>query len=240
MIRNKCIQEILIEKDNLTSKEITNILIEKYPQIWDDKLAFYADAGKEKSESWVRNQLTAEVGSALRYWHKQGKIILGEVNDVRTFTATDSYKSQLKVGQFIDIDEIVVNEDEEINFDCENCNDKIGVVYFLKSEIFPDTYKIGKTTNLEKRIYDLSKDIRYGVFKLKEIGWVKIKNYDEVEKIFHSYFCKYRLYKNNLIVNVDTELFKTNHNFYDMWKQFIITNYMDNPIMKKEVLDFKF
>lgn len=53
MTRSQCIREILIENDNLNARQIMNILVETYPQIWNDKLAFYADAGKEKSESWV-------------------------------------------------------------------------------------------------------------------------------------------------------------------------------------------
>ena len=86
----------------------------------------------------------------------------------------------------------------------------------------------------------MSKDTRYGVFKLKVVGWIKVKNYGEVEKMFHYYFNKYRLYKGNLGVNVDTELFKTNQNFYDMWKNFITSNYLNNSTMKNEILDYKF
>jgi hypothetical protein len=240
MTRSQCIREILIENDNLNARQIMNILVEKYPQIWNDKLAFYADAGKEKSESWVGNQLTAEISSTIRAWHREGKIILDKVSGLTTFTATDLYKSQLNGNQVIDNENITIDEDEEIDVDCEECNDKGGIVYILNSEIFSDVYKIGKTIDLEKRIYDLSKDTRYGVFKLKVVGWIKVKNYGEVEKMFHYYFNKYRLYKSNLGVNVDTELFKTNHNFYDMWKNFITSNYLNNSTMKNEILDYKF
>jgi len=241
MTRSQCIREILIDNDNLNAREIMNLLIQKYPQIWNNKVAFYADAGKEKSESWVSNALSAEVSSTIRAWHREGKVILGKVNGITTFTATDVYKKQLSGEPQLDDENIIIyeedNEDEQT--DCVNCNDKSGIVYFLYSDVFKDVSKIGKTIDLDKRIYDLSKDNRYGVFSLKVKGWIKVKNYGEVEKMFHNYFNKYRLYKDNFGINVDTELFKVN-NFYDMWKTFIKVNYLDNPNMKDEIIEYHF
>ena len=239
MNRSQYIREVLLENDNLSARQIMNIIVEKYPHVWDDKLAFYADAGKEKSESWIRNQLTAEISSNIRSWYSRGKIILDKVDGITTFTATDLFKTQMNNNQVIDNENVIIDEDEEIDVDCDECGDKGGIVYFLNSSIFSDVYKIGKTIDLEKRIYDLSKCNRYGVFNLKVVGWIKVKNYSEVERMFHSYFNKYRLYKNNLDINVDTELFKTNHNFYDMWKNFIMSNYLNNSEMKNEIIDYK-
>lgn len=241
MTRNQCIREILIKNDNLSAIQIMNILIERYPQIWDDKVAFYADAGKEKSESWVSSQLSAEVSSTIRVWHKEGKVILDKTNKTTTFTLTDTYKRQLTEGLILE-DQTITNydEDDDEDLDCVNCNHKSGFVYFSRSDIFKDTYKIGRATNLEKRIYDLSKDNRYGVFNLKLKGWIMVKNYKEVEKMFHNYFNGYRLYKGNFGINVNTELFKTNDDLYEMWKRFITVNYINNPIMKDEVIEYNF
>jgi hypothetical protein len=242
MTRNQYIREILIDNDNLNARQIMNLLIQKYPQIWNDKVAFYADAGKEKSESWVSNQLSTEISSTIRAWHREGKAILGKVNGITTFTVTDLYKKQLGGELQLDNDTTIIYEEDgedEEETDCVNCNDRNGIVYFLYSDIFKDVSKIGKTIDLDKRIYDLSKDNRYGVFNLKVKGWIKVRNYGAVEKMFHNYFNKYRLYKDNFGINVDTELFKVN-NFYDMWKTFIKVNYLDNPNMKDEIMECYF
>ena len=239
MTRSQFIREILIENDNLSATQIMNILIERYPQIWYDKVAFYADAGKEKSESWVSSQLSAEISATIRVWHREGKVILDKTNKITTFTLTDTYKKQLTEDILLDDQIIPIYEDDE-DFDCVNCNNKSGIVYFLRSDIFKDTYKIGLATNLEKRIYELSKDNRYGVFNLKLKGWIRVKNYKAVEKMFHNYFNNCRLYKCNFGINVNTELFKTNDDLYDMWKTFIKVNYLDNPIMKDEIIEYQF
>ena len=240
MSRSQLIREILVDYDNLNARQIMNILIEKYPKIWDDKIAFYADAGKEKTQTWVGNQLTAEVSSTIRAWCREGKVVLGEINGLTTFTATDSFKKLIKgYSNFDDesfvTDNLVLEEDES----CDTCSDRNGIVYILQSEIFNDTFKIGKTTDLDKRMYDLSRDKRYGVFKLKVKGWIRVKQYDEVERLFHYYFNKYRLYGKNFDLNVDTELFKTNLDLYELWKDFIKINYLDNPNMKSDIIDFK-
>jgi hypothetical protein len=242
MTRSQCIREILVDNDNLTARQIMNILIQKYPQIWNDKVAFYADAGKEKSESWVSNQLTAEIHRQILFWKSEGKITSEKNEGVNTFTATDSFKNSIKIGPALN-DGIVDNSisDEYNEDECIDCEDKGGVVYFLSSDIFPDVSKIGETIDLEKRIYDLSKDNRYGVFNLKVKGWIKVKNHKEVERMFHKFFNKYRLYsKGYFDLKVDTELFKTDHNLYEMWKHFIKVNYLDNQFMKNEIIDYKF
>jgi hypothetical protein len=244
MSRSQCIREILVENDNLNSRQIMNILIEKHPNIWDNKVAFYADAGKEKSESWVGNQLTAEIHRQILHWKNEGKVTSIKVNNINTFTATDSFKNQIKEVLIFDDDkkissENIISEDYEDD-SCEDCTDKSGIVYFLQSDIFKDVYKIGKTIDLDKRMYELSRDNRYGVFKLEVKGWIRVKQYGEVEKLFHSYFNKYRLYKDNFGLNVSTELFKTNFELFDVWKNFIKLNYLDNPLMKGEIVDYKF
>ena len=240
MTRSQCIREILIENDNLSARQIMNILIQRHPQIWDSKVSFYADAGKEKSESWVSNQLSAEVSSTIRAWYREGKIILDKVNKITTFTATDAYKRQLIDGVLLEDQDITIYDEDDEDLDSVNCNDKNGIVYFLYSDIFKDVSKIGKTIDLEKRIYDLSKDNRYGVFNLKVKGWIMVRNYGAVEKMFHNFFNKYRLYKDNFGINVDTELFKTDNDLYKMWVSFIKVNYIENPLMKGEIIEHHF
>jgi hypothetical protein len=243
MNRTELIREILSENDNLNSKQIMDILIQKYPQIWENKVAFYAEAGKEKSESWVKRQLTAEVGRTLLTWVTEGKVIkvVNGNGILNTFIATDNFKKQFTNDVSFEAENFNIYDDEvDEDLDCVNCDDKVGIVYFLQSDIFSDVSKIGKTTDLDKRIYDLSKDNRYGVFNLKVNGWIRVRNYGSVEKMFHNFFNKYRLYKGNFNLKVDTELFKTNDNLYEMWVSFIKVNYLNNPLMKDEIVDYHF
>jgi hypothetical protein len=238
--RSERIRKILIENDNLSTKQIMNILIEKNPQILEDKIAFYADAGKEKSDSWVINQLRAEIASALDPWVKKGKITLGKENGIITYTATEFFKKQITSEQVIGNESELDDEYDSIDFDSDSCDDKVGINYFLISEICPNISKIGETTDLERRMYELSKHKTYGAFKLKVKGYIVVKNCKKVETMFHNYFNQYRLYPDNSSIKIRTELFDTDFDLYELWKNFIIINYLNNPIMKNEILEYKF
>jgi hypothetical protein len=76
------------------------------------------------------------------------------------------------------------------------------------------------------------------VFDLVVKGWIKVNNHDNYERMFHRYYSKYRMCVANGL-SVNTELFKNNL-MYEDWKRFIQTNYLDNPMMKDEILEFKF
>jgi len=143
----------------------------------------------------------------------------------------------------IDMDTLYGVEEEDRNiFDIQDTsnNDEYGeYTYFMVSQTIPNIYKIGKAKNVETREYDLSKDNRYGLFDLKTKGWVKTNNPYKLERLFHLYYERYRLSTKNGL-KVDTELFQTEHDLYGKWVDFINLNYLNNPIMKDEILDYKF
>lgn len=143
----------------------------------------------------------------------------------------------------IDMDTLYGVEEEDRNiFDIQDTsnNDEYGeYTYFMVSQTIPNIYKIGKAKNVETREYDLSKDNRYGLFNLKTKGWVKTNNPYKLERLFHLYYERYRLSTKNGL-KVDTELFQTEHDLYGKWVDFINLNYLNNPIMKDEILEYKF
>jgi CMP-2-keto-3-deoxyoctulosonic acid synthetase len=51
--------------------------------------------------------LSAEVSSTIRAWHREGKVILGKVYGISTFTATDVYKKKFSVEPELDDENIV-------------------------------------------------------------------------------------------------------------------------------------
>lgn len=144
---------------------------------------------------------------------------------------------------FFSVDEFIteLNEESECDEIVEECPilfNNVGYVYFMESQTYPGTFKIGKANDVGIRHSDLIKDKTYGVFDLVVKGWIKVNDPDNYERMLHRFFFKFRLYtKNGLSVN--TELFKNNL-MYEDWKRFIQTNYLDNPMMKDEILEFKF
>ena len=235
MQRADYIRQVLFSNDGLTAREIKERIVELCPSLWDEKLAFYADAGKEKSEPWIDNQLCAEVSSTIRKWGRQGKVIVGKNEKGTTiFTATDHYKNSNEITLENDDDVIEeYNEDNELS-----CGPNCGYVYLMKSTVFPNTYKIGESMDYEKRQYELSKDNRYGVFGLETISYIKVNDRKEIEKLLHSYFYAIRLCKKSSI-KVDTELFQTENDLPNEFKKFITNNFINNPF-NKEVIEYSF
>lgn len=144
----------------------------------------------------------------------------------------------------IDMDTLYDVEEEEGTkiFDVQETSNNVECgeyTYFMVSQTIPNIYKIGKAKNVETREFDLSKDNRYGLFNLKTKGWVKTNNPYKLERLFHLYYERYRLSTKNGL-KVDTELFQTEHDLYAKWVDFINLNYISNPIMKDEILEYKF
>lgn len=74
------------------------------------------------------------------------------------------------------------------------------ILYILTNEAFPDYVKIGKTSNLEKRLkqlYNTSIPYPFECFFA-----CRVKNADEVEKSLHEAFTKYRVQKNREFFNI--------------------------------------
>lgn len=143
----------------------------------------------------------------------------------------------------IDMDLIYGVEDDsnnvvDVNEEC--VNDDCGeYTYIMVSNTIPNVYKIGKAKDVDVRESDLKKDNRYGLFDLKTKGWVKTKNPYKFERLFHLYYERYRLSTKNGL-KVDTELFITEKNLFDMWKKFVTVNYLENDEMKSEILECSF
>lgn len=165
--------------------------------------------------------------------------------DVDKDWLSDEIKRKLHCNlTFFSVDEEIIIEDtedigENIIDVYESENTYCGYTYFMKSQTIPDVYKIGKADDVNSRENNLLKDNRYGVFNLKILGWVKVVDPYRFEKLFHTYYQNYRLFRKNGI-EVDTELFKTDKDFYDMWKKFIKINYLDNEEMKDEIIEYNF
>jgi hypothetical protein len=144
---------------------------------------------------------------------------------------------------FFSVDEFIteLNDESECQETIEECiidSKSGGYVYIMESQTFPGVFKIGKANNITIRHSDLMKDKTYGVFDLVVKGWIKVNDPENYERMIHRYFFKHRLYtKNGLSVN--TELFN-NGLVYENWKNFIKVNYIDNPMMKDEILEYKF
>jgi hypothetical protein len=144
---------------------------------------------------------------------------------------------------FFSVDEFITElsdepQCEETIEECVIPSDKEGYVYIMESQTYPGTFKIGKANDVGIRHSDLMKDKTYGVFDLVVKGWIKVNDPENYERMLHRFFFKFRLYtKNGLSVN--TELFN-NSLVYEAWKNFIKVNYIDNPMMKNEIIDYKF
>jgi hypothetical protein len=140
---------------------------------------------------------------------------------------------------FFSVDEFInESETEEIIEESVTPFDKQGYVYVMESQTFQNVFKIGKANNINNRHSDLMKDKTYGVFDLKIKGWVKVNDPENYERMFHRYFHKFRLYPKNGL-SVTTELFNSSL-VYEFWKNFILTNYINNPHMKNEIFEYKF
>lgn len=134
----------------------------------------------------------------------------------------------------VDDDDKVVDNDEE-------CVDGVfgEYTYFMESSVIPNIYKIGKSKDVLNRECELKKDNRYGLFDLKTKGWVKTTNPYKLERLFHLYYERFRLSSKNGL-KVDTELFQTEHDLYQKWVDFVKVNYLENPMMKGEIIDYSF
>jgi hypothetical protein len=261
MNKTELIREILSENDNLNSKQIMDILIQKYPQIWDNKVAFYAEVGKEKSESWVKRQLTAEVGRTLLTWVTEGKVIkfVNGNGILNTFIATDNFKKQFtndisfKEENFntcdYEVDEEIYDHDIDQIYE-ENIITQ-GIVYVLKSSWCEGIVKPGKSNveYFEKRMYDLSRHNCYASYNLQLTSYVVTKDERvafQIETGFHNYISEYRICPQNKVSTelkskLRTELFYSKE--YDLEKLFklwITRNYINDPIKKGFIISTHF
>jgi hypothetical protein len=193
--------------ENLKTTEIVDKYYDECSDDVDNKRRYYISKNKEKTEKELRTQILAEFSSDIT--RKYNKIYFDKVGD--SYTLSEDGKKYYNEFYLKTEDDVDV-ESEDI--DIELTNDEIkeefnkkGIIYLLKSESFEDVYKIGKTINLDKRLNDLKKDNRYGVFDLNVLMYIECPDYSIIERVFHKFFEDYRLCKKNNI-GVDTELFK--------------------------------
>lgn len=76
----------------------------------------------------------------------------------------------------------------------------MSIIYILTNEAFPEYVKIGKTSNLEKRLKQLYNTSIPYPFECFFSG--RVKNADEVENRLHEAFTKYRVQKNREFFNI--------------------------------------
>ena len=123
---------------------------------------------------------------------------------------------------------------EDTKFD-----ENIGIVYLMRSKNHWNTYKIGITNRtVEDRLYELLRNPTYGSYNLFPAAYIKLKNYNVAEQVYHKYFENFRLCRKNDLF-IDTELFQTNEDLINEFKYFCKVNYLEHPRLKKEVLDYR-
>jgi hypothetical protein len=226
---------------SLSSSELTSLYYEECQEDIDIKRQYYADKGKEMTESQLKSQIRAEISSTF-YDRKTGNVIeYFTISEDRPHLYSLTEEGRIKYKELFDediestiIDEPIINDVHET----EN-KDDIGIVYLLKSGIHKDTYKIGITNReIDDRVNDLYRDRTYGSYLLKPLLYIKLKNYNQVEQVSHKFFENFRLCKKNDIF-IDTELFKTDINLFEEFKYFLKVNFLDHPRLKYDVLEYR-
>ncbi len=219
----------LYENGDLSLVSLVDMFYEECPDKIERKRGYYISKGNEKTEKELKQQVLNEFS---RERHRLSQLSLInydkisiKITDIGKKFYTDNFNDTLIDDEFINecSDEYISDDDVS---DIIISGEKGGFVYLLKSDIYPDTYKIGKTKNINQRIGDLIKDHRYGIFGLREIMRIECDDYSIIERVLHKFFEDYRLCKKNDI-KVDTELFKGNESIeieFELFADFLIKN----------------
>ena len=230
MTRLEFIYKSLI-RQTLTTSQLTDYFYEECSDLVDEKRRYYISKNSEKTEKELRTQIQAEFSS----------VINRSTNKKYFLTSKDGYslseegKKEYTLNYLKDdMQEYIIEDIDITDVEITEEFNKRGIIYLLKSSSFKDVYKIGKTIDLNKRMYDLKRDHRYGVFALEPIMYIDCEDYHIIERVFHKFFEDYRLCKKNDIL-VDTELFKGLDTIEDEFKLF--SDFLEsNPRFKKSQL----
>jgi len=201
MTQKDFIITVLSQNNGQTTAQLVDIYYEQLPHIVETRRNQYIAQNKPKTEKELKTQIHAELGSCL---HR-----LNESNQVTTTRLKNQPNTHIINPNAIQI--TIVDEQQEDLIPDKNdpAPDCFGTVYLMKSQTFKNTYKIGITSDLDRRTKELRKDHRYGAFVLKPIASIECQDYTLVERVLHKFFEDFRLSKgnDNNDVAVDTELF---------------------------------
>jgi hypothetical protein len=214
MTYKKFLLKVLYDNDTLDGAQLVSLYYETCPDRIESKRIKYISEGKEKTEKELKNQVRAELQSSYfrigiwidKVWFKYVEVLKKD-KKLNSYFLTDIGKKYYEENYL----DIVIDEDVDVFVDDIEVDDvdveDVGIIYLLKSKTFDKTYKIGLTTNFDKRLPSLKKDIRYGVFNLTPIMTISCKDISIIEKMLHKFFEDYRLCRKNDL-GVDTELFQ--------------------------------
>lgn len=214
-------EELILDKlsqaNAMTSAQIVQLIYEQNPDVIERKRNSYITQGKAKTEKELNTQMNAEISAYISRLNKKGLVTTTKIKGQHnSHTANKQTKTEEE-------DPIEISTNNEPAPEC------FGTVYLMKSQTFKNTYKIGITSDLERRTKELRKDHRYGAFVLNPIASLDCKDYTLVERVLHKFFEDFRLSKgnDNNEVAVDTELFidiDTIEEEFNLFCEFITKN----------------
>jgi hypothetical protein len=209
----------------LKTSDLTDVYYDECSDEVESKRRYYISKNIEKTEKELRTQLTAELSSNLN--RVSNKNLFVKLPDGYTLSEegkkyyVDNFTSDNQEDDDFEAVEVEITED-----DIKEQFNKRGIIYLLKSKNFEGVYKIGKTIDMNKRMIDLKKDHRYGVFDLFPLMYIDCQDYSIIERVFHKFFEDFRLCKKNDI-KVDTELFRNIESIeqeFELFAEFLSKN----------------
>lgn len=196
-------EEIIISKlpqnTTLTTTQIVELIYEQNPDVIERKRNQYIAQNKPKTEKELLTQINAEVAAYISRLNKKGLVTTNRTKGLNNSHTATPIANKINEEEPIEI----THNNETTTTDC------FGTVYLMKSQTFKNTYKIGITSDLDRRTKELRKDHRYGAFVLKPVASIDCQDYTNLERVLHKFFEDFRLSKgnDNNDVAVDTELF---------------------------------
>jgi hypothetical protein len=211
----------LSHNNTQTTAQLVETFYEQHPERIEARRNQYIAQNKPKTEKELKSQIHAEFGVYLIQLNKEGKVI---TTRSKGQTNTHNISPNAITTTTTELPQPDLTPDK--NDPAPEC---FGTVYLMKSQTFKNTYKIGITSDLDRRTKELRKDHRYGAFVLNPIASMDCKDYTLVERVLHKFFEDFRLSKgnDNNEVAVDTELFidiDTIEEEFNLFCEFITKN----------------
>lgn len=224
----------------MTTAQLLDAYYSEIPEQIQKRMAKYAANGQAVTENQMQHKVQAEIGAIIRQNKTLIQTTKPENRNVHSLTpAGEKYHDE----HYGESDQ---DYDQETDQDCdqeqiqEEEGSNRGTVYLLHSTTIPGMYKIGQTKDLEKRLKDLKKDNRYGLFAFEAIMHIQCDNYLTIERTLHKFLEDFRLAKKNknITIEVDTELFKDCPHLeteFEMFANMLIANpRFSNTILTKK------
>jgi len=229
----------LRKNGNMTTAQLAEAYYSEKPEEIQRRMANYAANGQAVTEKEMYRKVHAEIGAIIRQNPALVQTTKPATLNVHSLTpAGEKYHDEHYGGSSQQYQYAPDQEDTEDDIQEEEGSTR-GTVYLLHSTMFPGTYKIGQTADLDKRLKDLKKDNRYGLFAFEAIMHIQCDNYLTIERTLHKFLEDFRLAKKNknITIEVDTELFKDCPNLeteFEMFANMLIANpRFSNTILTK-------